>query len=334
MPLSWIYSKITGLRNRFYDRDVFETVDLGLPTISVGNLTTGGTGKTPLVAYIAKIMIEREENVCILTRGYRRADPKSRVLVSDGERIVAEPLNAGDEPYEMAQRLRGNAVIIADKDRVSAAEWAKAKFGVTIFVLDDGFQHRRVKRGVDIVCVDATDPWGGGKTLPVGRLREPPTTLARASIVVITRSDMVASTGGLRDQIALSAPDARVFEARNRVSRIAGLASFQTSEVIPDLQLPQPAFAFCGIGNPRNFFDLLQKENIRLAGTRAFRDHHKYFQADIAEIEREATGLGASCLITTGKDAVKLDKMSFSLPCFVIEIEMVIDKAAEFQALI
>src|SRR6188474_3451059 len=152
--LGRIYAKIADLRNKLYDTGVFESAHLRAHTVSIGNITTGGTGKTPLVAYVAEVLARRGEKVCILTRGYGRANPGERVLVSDGQEILADPINAGDEPYELAQRLRGKALIIADADRRSAAEWAIRKFNVTAFVLDDGFQHRKVKRDVDIVCID------------------------------------------------------------------------------------------------------------------------------------------------------------------------------------
>ena len=133
---SWLYAKSIGLRNALYEKGIFESHSLSARTISIGNITTGGTGKTPIVAYVAKILAARREKVCILSRGYGRSDPRKRVLVSDGSEIAAGPSDAGDEPYELARRLLGKAMVIADADRVSAAEWAKRKFGVTAFVLD------------------------------------------------------------------------------------------------------------------------------------------------------------------------------------------------------
>ena len=122
MPFSWLYEKIIGARNLFYDRGVFDSFDLGVRTISIGNITAGGTGKTPLVAYVAHILAARGEKVCILTRGYGRKNPKRRVLVSDGAQILATPNEAGDEPFELAEKLIGKAIVIADADRVAAGE--------------------------------------------------------------------------------------------------------------------------------------------------------------------------------------------------------------------
>src|SRR5688572_13091897 len=169
--LGKIYGSIADLRNRLYDRDLFKSHSLGARTISIGNITTGGTGKTPLVGYVAEILADAGEKVCILTRGYGRTG-SGRVLVSDGTEVLADAATGGDEPVELARRLSGKAIVISDADRVSAATWAKEEYGVTAFVLDDGFQHRRVKRDLDIVCLDATDPDGGGLVLPAGKLRE------------------------------------------------------------------------------------------------------------------------------------------------------------------
>ena len=137
-PFSWLYGKIADTRNALYDRGVFVSHSLGARTISVGNITAGGTGKTPLVAHVAKILAERGENVCILTRGYGRENPSERVLVSDGLNILADAKQGGDEPVELAVKLLGKAVVVADANRASAANWAKDKFGITAFVLDDG----------------------------------------------------------------------------------------------------------------------------------------------------------------------------------------------------
>ncbi|HEX3101808.1 MAG TPA: tetraacyldisaccharide 4'-kinase, partial [Pyrinomonadaceae bacterium] len=144
--LASIYAKIADVRNRLYELGVFATYDLGARVISIGNITSGGTGKTPLVARVAEILADRGEKVCILTRGYGRENAERRVLVSDGNEVLADVREAGDEPFELANKLIGKALVIADADRVAAAEGAKRRFGVTAFVLDDGFQHRKAKR--------------------------------------------------------------------------------------------------------------------------------------------------------------------------------------------
>lgn len=319
---AFLYGKIVSLRNFLYDRGVFESFELGARTISIGNITTGGTGKTPLVTYVARVLADRGEKVCVLTRGYGRDDERRRVLVSDGEGILAGHREAGDEPVELADKLLGRAIVIADADRVAAAEWAKRKFGVTAFVLDDGFQHRRARRDVDIVCIDATDPFGGGKMLPAGRLREPVENLARADIVVITRADLVDNISNLRSEISRFVDDTRVFEAGNEL------------HLSQEKQAGESAMAFCGVGNPNSFFDRLRREEWPLAATRAFPDHHIYTQNDIDEIEQHAKQSGAAVLVTTAKDAVKLSDLKFEIPYLVVEAEVILDDPAGFAGML
>ena len=226
---------------------MFESFDLGCRTISIGNITTGGTGKTPLVAYVARVLAKRGERVCILTRGYGRENPKQRVLVSDGNEIFASVREAGDEPFELAKKLRGEAIIIGDADRVAAAEWAKRKFGVTMFILDDGFQHRRAKRDLDIVCIDATNPFGGGKMLPAGRLREPLGNLKRADVIVITRANLVDDLTDLKCEISQLAPAKPIFNAENRITNITLLDDFHRHKQAPrKIEIMERVAAFCG----------------------------------------------------------------------------------------
>ena len=326
--LGSIYGKLADVRNALYERGVIDRFYLGARTISVGNITAGGTGKTPLVAYVAEVLAKRGEKVCILTRGYKRANEKRRVLVSDGEKVLADFREAGDEPVELAQKLLGKAIVIADADRVAAAEWAKRKFGITAFVLDDGFQHRRAKRDVDIVCIDATDPFGGGKILPAGRLREPIDNLARADAVVITRADLVEDISNLKFEISELSPDAKVFEAANEFQRSAG------NDPKRENLKKQQALAFCGIGNPDNFFESLNRGDFSIAATRAFSDHHAYTQADIEQLEKLAHESGAGILLTTGKDAVKLSDLKFEIPFAVVEIEVRLDDRKAFAAML
>jgi tetraacyldisaccharide 4'-kinase len=361
MPFSRLYGSLTGLRNRLYDRGLLRSFSLGARTISVGNITTGGTGKTPLVAYIALELADRGEKVCILTRGYGRQNVGDRVVVSDREKIVSDPKIAGDEPVEIALKLNGKAIIIADADRVAAAEWALREYGVTVFILDDGFQHRNAKRDVDIVCVDATDHVGGGKMLPGGRLREPLAGLQRADIVVLTRSDLVSNIQDLRSEISNWNPDAAIFTAQNQIIRVTALEDFQSrlQSLDPsDADRPNASpfddlndrsnggtgefrlAAFCGLGNPENFFKQIRKEveknkDLDLCITRAFPDHHSYTQADIDDLEAKARqGAVVDAFVTTAKDAIKLSGLRFSIPCYVVEIDVVLDKPDVFAKLL
>ncbi|MFM9904905.1 MAG: tetraacyldisaccharide 4'-kinase [Pyrinomonadaceae bacterium] len=333
--LSAIYGKVADIRNTLYDKGIFESHDLGARVISVGNITTGGTGKTPLVAYIANILAASGEKVCILTRGYGRNNPKNRVLVSDGENIRATAIESGDEPFELAYKLLGKAIIIADADRVAAAEWAKRKFGVTVFLLDDGFQHRKASRDLDIVCIDATKPFGGRKMLPAGRLREPLAGLSRADVVVITRADLVEDISDLRCEISKWSPNATMFVASNKIVRMVELEEFHAKGHVTRKETAEMyAFAFCGLGNPKGFFERLIKEKIYLLGTRIFPDHHIYSQEEVDDLHRDAHRSSVAMLLTTAKDAVKLSNLKFEMPCFVVEIEMELDRPADFSAML
>ncbi len=329
--LGYIYREIVRARNALYRRPILEVRDLGARTISVGNITTGGTGKTPLVAYIAGLFVTRGEKVCILTRGYGRENAKRRVVVSDGIDVLEHaPRVTGDEPLELANKLQGKAVIVADADRVGAAEWAKRKFGVTVFILDDGFQHLRVKRDLDIVCVDATNPFGGGKMLPAGRLREPVEGLSRAGAIVITRADLVSEVAlsNLRSEIS-ELSSAPAFKATNRILSLR--------EMHAETERPRSGesfFAFCGLGNPESFFDGLRREGLQVKGIRAFEDHHQYSQKEIVKLESEAAAADCSTLVTTAKDAVKLERVAFAMPCVVAEIKIEIDEGERFENLI
>ena len=319
--LGKIYGVGVELRNALYDRGVLKSHALGARTISIGNITTGGTGKTPLVAYVAEILADAGEKVCILTRGYGRQS-SGRVLISDGDNVLVDARMGGDEPVELAHKLIGKAVVVADADRVSAARWAKEKFGVTAFVLDDGFQHRRVKRDLDIICIDATNPFGNERMLPAGRLREPLPNLARASAIVITRSDLPGDISELRSRAAALDPTATIFLAVTRITNIGAIA--------PD----RAAFAFCGLANPDNFFELLRRNGIALKGTKSFPDHHYYTQEEISDLEHRAREVGAYVLLTTVKDIVKLADLRLDLPCQQVEIRTEVDKPEAFRSMI
>ncbi len=332
-----IYGKVANLRNSLYDRGVFESYELGARTISIGNITTGGTGKTPLAAYVASILAERGETVCILTRGYGRINPSTRVVVSDFKQLLATPLKSGDEPFELAQKLLGKAVVIADADRVAAAEWAIRKFGVTAFVLDDGFQHRRARRDLDIVCIDATNPFGGRQMLPAGRLREPLEGLKRADAVVITRTDQVDAGSDLRFAVLSLVPNLPLFTAKTKISRVTTLGAGSSSASNHsnwELTKDKAALAFCGLGNPENFYSLLRQEHFSVSRTKTFVDHHRYSQDDINAIEKQARDSEAEVLLTTSKDSAKLLQLEFRIPCFVVEIETEICEADAFAEML
>lgn len=332
-PFGKLYGRVMGLRNLLYDRDVLKSYDLGARTISVGNLTTGGTGKTPLVGLIAKLLINNGETVCILTRGYGRRHPRSRVLVSDGSNILADAETGGDEPVELAHRLDGKAIIVADPDRVAAAIWAREKFRITTFILDDGFQHRRARRDLDIVCIDATDPCDNGLIIPAGTLRESFKSLNRADSIVITRTDLVESTTDLEQRVRRWNSSAPIFKARTELRGLVTLEDFRTGSW--DLRMPiDKLFAFTAIGNSDNFLRTLADAESAIVGTRTFRDHHRFTQAEIREVEQEAIEQRAAALVTTAKDAVKLHRLNRQLPCYVAIADTAIADGVAFRKLV
>ncbi|MGB7209799.1 MAG: tetraacyldisaccharide 4'-kinase [Pyrinomonadaceae bacterium] len=334
-PFGWLHGRAANVRNSLYDRGTFASHSLGARTISIGNITAGGTGKTPLVALVSEILAENGEKICILTRGYGRQNPKDRILVSDSAKVLVDSKTGGDEPVELAHKLIGKAVIVADANRVSAAKWAMEKFGVTAFVLDDGFQHRRAKRDLDIVCIDATNPFGGGEVLPAGRLREPLANLRRADSIVITRSNFAEEIENLKFQISNLNPAAAIFLSENHIARLRTLEEFHAKTQSSQRDAKQKrAFAFCALGNPNNFFEQLKREDFDLAGTETFPDHYFYKQTDVDGLEKKAGEFEIGAFVTTAKDAVKLKDMKFEIPCYVVEIEPVISDAEQFRKLI
>lgn len=331
-PLSVIYAGLIKSGNALYRRKVFRAHLVPEPVISVGNLTTGGTGKTPLVEWIARELAEAGRRVCVLTRGYRR-ESTGRVVVCDGNEIRADLGQAGDEPLLLAENLRGKAAVICDADRVSAAEWAIDNLKVDAFVLDDGFQHQRIARDLNIVTIDATNPWGNGRLLPAGILREPRAALSRSDCVVITRADDLQAVDKLRKEIRKLSPQAALFTCRNRLSGLRQLGPPEIATAPTTIQ-NLPLAAFCAIGNPGSFFSLLRQNGYQLKNEDTFRDHHKYTQPDVDRLVARARTAGAQALLTSSKDAVKLRAFNFSLPAYVVEVDLEIDNVDELRELI
>ena len=319
-PLSALYGAVTRTRLKLYQRGTFHTTKLDRPVISVGNITAGGTGKTPLVEWVARIIADAGKNVCILTRGYGRENPQRQVVVSDGKTILATPAEAGDEPYLLATKLLGSASVICNADRISSGRYAIESLGADCFVLDDGFQHLRLARDLNIVTIDATNPWGGGQLLPYGRLREPVANLIRADCVVLTRCDQADNLETLRAEIRALTRSVPLFES--------------TMTPVRSLLPTGPVAAFCAVGNPISFFRQLKESEHEVVFEKSFADHHAYTQHDVDELIRNATRAGATSLITTAKDAVKLRSLHFSLPWHVFEIEISIEDEAGLTQLI
>ena len=338
---SRLHEAILRRRVELYKSGAFRSFSLGAFAVGVGNLTVGGTGKTPLVGVCAEILSARGEKVCVISRGYKRENPKKRVLVSDGARIFADAREAGDEPRELAGRLLRKSVVIADADRVSAAEWARARFGTTAFVLDDAYQHLRARRDFNILVIDAANPFGNRRLLPFGILREPLQSLNRADAVVITRANLAKNVVDLQAEIRKYNSVCPTFVTRNETARLTEIKEFGAAKPNVGENPARDIFnskrkylAFCGLGNPNNFFEQLRGESFDLVSTETFRDHYFYRQTDVLKIERKARESGADALLTTAKDAVKLKDLKFGVPCFVAESAMIFEDADDFSRLL
>jgi tetraacyldisaccharide 4'-kinase len=273
---------------------------LDVPVISVGNLTFGGTGKTPTAVALARELVRMGRRPAVLTRGYKRLDDRQAVVVGPDPRQTAAEV--GDEPLEMARRLPGVPVIV-DADRVRGGAEAQRQ-GADVVVLDDGFQHLRLERDLDLVLVDAGDPWGGGRMPPLGRLREPLTALARADAVLITKvpaqwRPVVAEIESVLDRVA---PRLQVFVSRMRPSRVhvPGVGWRE-----PEVLSGQRVMAFAALGRPGGFAATLAEAGAEVAATRWFPDHHTLTEQELSELIDRATAASA-VLVTTAKDAVKL----------------------------
>lgn len=337
LPFGYLYGAVVNARNALYEKGFVKSFSLDAPVLSIGNITVGGTGKTPLVAFAAEILAEKGEKICILTRGYGRENPGKRVLVTDGEKILAHVRKAGDEPFELARKLVGKTIIVADKNRAEAGRWARAKFGVTVFILDDGFQHLRVRRDLDIVCIDATNPFGNGKILPNGILREPLPNLKRAGAFVITRANLSENIESLKSEILQFNPHSPIFVSNNKISDLIEINDFsknQISEIQNSKLKTQNSLAFCALGNPNNFFEQLRQESFQIPLTETFPDHHFYTQKDVENLESAAKRQNIEHFLTTAKDAVKLAGLKFTMPCYVIENTMFFEDNEGFRQLI
>jgi tetraacyldisaccharide 4'-kinase len=331
-PMSGIYGIFVKARNACYRRGIFRTQHVGVPVVSIGNLTSGGTGKTPLVEWTARELAALGRQVCVLTRGYGRDNPGRRVVASNGKELLANAAQTGDEAFMLAEKLMGEAAVICDADRASAARWAIENLGSNVFVLDDAFQHQRIARNLNILAVDATNPWGNRRCLPSGILREPLSELSRADCVIITRADSPGS-GQLQDEIEKIHPGMPVLLSRMKHTELREVRA-DSAIMDSDETRSLPFGAFCGIGNAESFFNLLRREGYAVSYKRSFRDHYKFSQADVSEVVREAEAKGAQALLTTSKDATKLRSLDFGLPCYAAEIEIEIDNAEVLRQLI
>ena len=280
------------MRNFPYCRGWLKAHRVDAAVISVGNITAGGTGKTPLVVWLCKL-ISRNHKCAILTRGYKAAKDRG-----------PGTQNYADEVAILAESCPG-AKVIVNPDRVAGAAEAIGQFGAKVLIMDDGFQHRRLARDLDIVAVDATQPFGYGKLLPAGLLREPLSSLKRAQAVVITRCDQVAGSELDELEKKLRAINPQMVIARSIHEPICAKLADGSQVGIEQLR-GKKVFAFCGIGNPDAFLGTLEALGCRLVGSEVYDDHYQYTEGSLADIYGRAGRLGADLILTTQKDWTKI----------------------------
>jgi tetraacyldisaccharide 4'-kinase len=313
-PLGLLYGTGMRLRTAFYECGLLRSRRLPGTVISVGNLTVGGTGKTPMVLWIAERVSAEGHRPAILTRGYRGL----------GKRTDRDEATS-DEVALLRQRLDGRAQFGVGKDRYKNG-LELAKHGAEWFILDDGFQHLELRRDANIVLLDATDPFGGGGVLPAGRLREPRSSLARADIVIITRTGHAPALETLIRRYT----KAPIFYAQTRLDGVFRVPSM--TETLPeDERQGYKFFAFCGIGNPVAFYKDLEKWGLPIVQRCRLSDHHRYSGAEIQHLEAEAAAAGANALICTEKDVFNLPpSFSAALPIYACRIRLAMNDESAF----
>lgn len=300
LPLS-LLSLIYGIGVRLRLKGVRSGKKKGLPgfTISIGNLTAGGTGKTPATCMMAEWARGEGYNVAVLSRGYGGKSREKVTIVSDGDNILAGPAEAGDEPYLMAGKLPGVPVITA-KDRYLAGMTAANRFGSSFFILDDGYQHLGLKRDLDLLLLDASMPFGNCRLLPRGPLREPVAEISRAKAVILTRAGSLKRGNELDNDLRVLLQDTPIFMCEHLPDKITFPS--QNMSYDPSFLRGKRVVAFAGIARPDSFRDTLVNLGADILCFRAFPDHHPFSNNEIGGLREERDRSGAELLITTEKD--------------------------------
>ncbi|MFM7103207.1 MAG: tetraacyldisaccharide 4'-kinase [Verrucomicrobiota bacterium] len=349
LGLSQVFAGAVKARRFLYDVRIFRDATLGVQVIAVGNLTVGGTGKTPVVEKFARSLQDAGRRVAILSRGYRslpkpfhqrladkfllREDTTPPRVVSDGHSLLLDSLSAGDEPYMLAANLK-DVVVLVDKDRVKAGRYAVEKFGCDTLLLDDGFQYWKLAgRRTDVVLVDSQQPWGNGHLLPRGTLREPPSHLTRADVVFLTKVDRGTpeksiQVNELRARVARLNPRAELVECVHHPLYFEELFTGQQAGL--DLLQGRRVASLSGIAQPESFESKLTELGANIVLARRFADHHRFSQQEVLEAINRAKKRRAEILITTQKDAVRFPKLDRrDLPIYFMRVEIKITAGAE-----
>lgn len=343
--LSKVFHVIIKLRRLLYELRLLRDYTIGVQVIAIGNLTVGGTGKTPVVEKFARELQDQGRTVAILSRGYRskppplmkrladkillREDRTPPRIVSDGKSLLLDSETAGDEPYMLASNLK-DVIVLVDKDRVKAGRYAIEKFGCDTLLLDDGFQYWKLAgRRRDIVLVDCQQPFGNEHLLPRGVLREPPSHLARASTIFITKCN--GSVSRLRARIAQLNPSAGVIECVHHPLYFEDVFTGERKglDFIRGIKLA----ALSGIAQPESFEQSLVEQGAELVYTKRYADHHRFTQQEILNAVNRSKKRQAVAIITTQKDAVRFPKIDRrDLPIYFMRVEIkILAGAKDFQ---
>lgn len=316
-PFSPFYSLLMQWREKLYRWGIFRTTRVGVPVVSIGNLTMGGSGKTPVVQYVARFLLEREWRPAVVSRGYGGASKEKVNVVSDGRQVLLDAVTAGDEPRFLAETLPGVPVLTGPKRRYPAAR--AVENGADILVLDDGFQHMALGRDVDLVLFNADFLAGNSRVFPGGDLREPVKSLHRCHGFVIT---------GISDRNRERAEQFKALLQKHFPEHDVFLSSYQPSavlcqekdkgqEVKPLTALEgKRLFGFSGIAHPENFHKTLKELGCSVVGFKSFADHYSYSDHDLHELISLARAKGADACITTEKDLVKLNTVKWQADRF------------------
>ena len=296
IPVSWLYGCAVIGRNWCYDLGIIKTTRVTVPVISVGNMTAGGTGKTPFVEYLLRGLLEKKKKIAVISRGYKRTT-SGTVVVSDGVAVKVSPTEAGDEPFQIAKKFPG-VIVIVDEKRSRAAKLTVVKFGVDVILLDDGFQHRSLRRDIDVVMIDGREPLEEIPLLPAGMRREPLSSLRRADIIAVSKPER------LTPQVFIQSVKKPVVKVTTVPFQLCGPDGNEIMK-IGDLK-GKPCVGFCGIGNPASFRATLEKLGLAVTEFLTFPDHHWYTERDLEHLTSVTTGKKTKLLITTEKDAVRI----------------------------
>jgi len=328
LPLSAGFRFGVALRHAAYKRGWFKISRLARPVVSVGNLTVGGTGKTPLVACIANILLRQGWKPSILTRGYGRSSKAEMIVLDPGAGRRADAREVGDEPALLARALPEVPLVIC-ANRFLGGQAAEERFQVDAHILDDGFQHLALARDVDVLALDVTQSISDWCLLPTGRQREPLSALRRAQIVVLTRTDS-SDPKPLEDLVRKAHPAPKLFRSR---TRLLGWTNALGGEAMSIEEIhAQKVAAFCGIGNPQAFFGDVRRWGFDLVAEDAFPDHHVYTGEEIQRLVAGARKNGAAALLTTQKDALKIPRAwTPPLPILACTIEAQLLGAEDFE---